>query len=206
MKTVLFQGDSITDVGRSFTNDGSRGGGYPTLVAATLGFKYPDEYNFLNRGISGNRIVDLYQRINADIINLKPDYMSILIGVNDVWHEFISKNGVSADKYEKIYTRMIEEVKEALPDIKIMILEPFTLRGSGNEAYWDDFNKEVRETAKRAKKVADNFSLPFIKLQDKFDELAKKAPNSCWLSDGVHPTAFGHKLIENEWIKAFEKM
>ena len=89
-----------------------------------------------NRGVSGNHVVDLYARIKTDIINLKPDYMSILIGVNDVWHTFDGQeNGVEAEKYFRIYSALIEEIKEALPEIKIMILEPFTLKGTGNQAY-----------------------------------------------------------------------
>ena len=121
MKTVLFQGDSITDCGRG----NGLGNGYPLFVTAELNSKNPNEYNFINKGISGNRIVDVYARIKADIINLKPDYMSILIGVNDVWHEISYQNGVDADKFYKIYCMLIEEIKEALPNIKITILEPF---------------------------------------------------------------------------------
>ncbi|MBQ9920892.1 MAG: lysophospholipase, partial [Clostridia bacterium] len=85
---ILFQGDSITDAGRARDNDINLGTGYPMLVKATLGFEEPGKYEFFNRGISGNRVVDLYARIKNDIINLKPDVMSILIGVNDVWHEY----------------------------------------------------------------------------------------------------------------------
>ena len=92
---------------------------------AELGLDNPGEYEFINRGISGNRIVDVYARIKADIINLEPDVMSILIGINDVWHEVGHKNGVSAEKFFKIYSMLIEEIQEALPEIKIMILEPF---------------------------------------------------------------------------------
>ena len=87
MKRVLFQGDSITDMMRSRENDKFLGIGYPVLVSAELGLDYPGEYEFLNRGVSGNRIVDLYARIKSDIINLKPDVISFLIGINDVWHE-----------------------------------------------------------------------------------------------------------------------
>ena len=116
MKTILFQGDSITDAGRSREDDANLGLGYPTLVKGELGFEYPGRYTMLNRGISGNRVVDLYARIKADIINLKPDVMSILIGVNDVWHELGGHNGVDAEKYFKIYSMLIEEIKEALPE------------------------------------------------------------------------------------------
>lgn len=176
MKSILFQGDSITDAGRSRENDANTGVGYPTLVGGELGLKYPNQYKIYNRGISGNRIVDLYARIKVDIINLKPDIMSILIGVNDVWHEFGSQNGVDADKYYKVYSMLIEEVKEALPDVGIMIMEPFVLKASQTENTeecpdkWNIFNAEVKKRAVKAKEIARKYDLPFISLQDKFDE------------------------------------
>lgn len=206
MKKILFQGDSITDAGRWGTDDAYIGLGYATLVKAELTFNHPGEYLMQNRGISGNRIVDLYARMKTDILNLKPDVMSILIGVNDVWHEFEEKNGVDADKYFKVYSLLIEEIKEALPDIKIMILEPFTLQGSGNEKYWDEFRDEVAKRAEKAKAIAEKYNLTFIPLQDKFNELAQATANDCWLVDGVHPQAAGHELIKREWIKAFNNL
>ena len=204
---ILFQGDYITDVGRNREDIDNLGGGYPHLVKGALGLDNPGTYTFVNKGISGNRVVDLYARIKKDIINLKPDVMSILIGVNDVWHEFYeSPNGVNADKYFKVYSMLIEEIKEELPNIKIMILEPFTLKGTGNEAYWDEFKSEVTKRAEKAKEIAEKYNLKFIPLQDKFDEAVKSAPNDYWLRDGVHPTVMGHELIKREWIKAFNTL
>lgn len=212
MKKVLFQGDSITDCGRSRDNDSVLGTGYATLVQAQLGFEKPGELDFLNRGISGNRIVDVYARIKADIINLEPDVLSFLIGVNDVWHELGLRNGVAADKFEKIYCMMIEEIKEALPDIKIMILEPFCLRGPATEnseaqpERWNTFYSEVKKRAQRAKSVAEKYNLPFVELQDKFEQVAEKTETTYWLVDGVHPTAMGHELIKREWMKAYKEL
>ncbi len=211
-KTILFQGDSITDVLRNRENDAFLGHGYATMVSGSLGLDYPEEYSFINRGIGGNRIVDLYARIKADIINLKPDYMSILIGVNDVWHEIGSQNGVSAEKFEKIYSMLIEEIKEALPEIKIMILEPFLLKcpSTSVNAEGDDiypfFRSEVELRAAAAKRIAEKYALPFISLQEKLDSLYNPDTPSYWLRDGVHPTAAGHALIAREWIKEFEKI
>ena len=203
---ILFQGDSITDAGRSRENDIDFGRGYPLLVKAELGFEEPSKYEFINRGISGNRIVDLYARMKADILNLKPDFMSILIGVNDVWHEVNPiPNGVSAEKFYKIYSMLIEEVKEALPDIKIMILEPFFLK-VGTDVDWDYFEREVPKRAEMARKIAEKFNLPFVPLQDGFNELCKKREASYWLRDGVHPSPMGHQFIKNEWIKAFKAL
>lgn len=202
---ILFQGDSITDMGRSREKNELFGIGYPLLVRASLGFEAPGEYEFINRGIGGNRIVDLYARMKTDILNLKPDVMSILIGVNDVWHEYTENpNGVDEDKYFKIYDMLIEEVKNALPNIKIMIMEPFALKAGATEDKWDSFYSEVKKRAKKAEKIAEKYGLPFIKLQEGFNELTKKMPESYWLEDGVHPTAAGHEYIKSEWIKAFK--
>lgn len=206
MKTILFQGDSITDAGRSREDEINTGLGYPTLVKSELGYENPGRYIFYNRGVGGDRIIDLYARIKKDIINLKPDYLSILIGVNDVWHEFAFNNGVSNEKYFQIFSMLIEEIKDALPDTKIMIMEPFVLKGTGTEAYFDEFRTEVQEKATKAKEVAEKYNLSFITLQDKFDEAAKTAPNEYWLADGVHPTVMGHELIKRAWIEEFKKL
>ena len=204
---ILFQGDSITDAGRSRNEDWILGRGYPHLVEASLGYKEPNQHQFFNRGISGNRIVDLYARIKCDIINLKPDVMSILIGVNDVWHELgESPNGVDADKFFKIYSMLIEEVLEALPNIKIMILEPFVLEACSTTEHWDFFKTEVAKRAEMAKKIAEKYNLKFIPLQNGFDELAKKAPNDYWIGDGVHPTPKGHEFIKEKWLQAFKTL
>lgn len=204
---ILFQGDSITDCYRILDDDKRLGEGYPLLIKAELGFLNPGKYTFVNKGIGGNRIVDLYARIKRDIINIKPDVMSILIGVNDTWHDFgDNPNGVDADKFFKIYSIMIEEIKEALPDIKIMIMEPFTLRGTANEENWNEFKSEVEKRAVKAYEIAEKYNLTFVPLQKKFDEMAKKESNEYWLSDGVHPTAMGHELIKREWIKVFSSL
>lgn len=208
MKTILFQGDSITDACRDRNNDRINGMGYsyPNVVAATLGYKYPAEYKFINRGISGDRIVDVYARIKSDIINLKPDYMSLHIGINDAWHEIAWKNGVDAHKFEKIYTMLLEEIMEALPDIKIFIMLPYVLQGAATEENMELFRTETAKRAEAAKRVAEKFGLPYVDLQARFDEMCKKAPADYWLCDGVHPDSPGAGLIADAWIELFEKI
>ena len=203
MKTIVLQGDSITDANRNPQFPESSGNGYATMVKGWLGCEYPGQYHCYNRGIAGNRIGDLYARIREDIINLKPDIVSLLIGVNDVWHEIMEKNGIREDLFETIYDLLITELKTAMPDLRIMIMEPFVLKGSATNPNWDVFYTEVRKRADRAREIARKYGLAFVSLQAQFEEATKKAPDDHWLKDGVHPTLAGHELIKKEWIKAF---
>ncbi len=156
-----------------------------------------------NRGISGNRVVDLYARIKKDIINLHPDYLSILIGINDVWHEVGEQNGVDAEKYGRIYQMLVQEILEALPEVRIMILEPFVLKASATKEQWDIFRTETLGRAERARQVAERNGLLFIPLQERFDKAARTAPEDFWLRDGVHPTPAGHAMIKDAWMEGF---
>lgn len=211
MKTILFQGDSITDVGRDRKNDKYAGQGYPRFVEGRLALDFPGEYRFFNRGIGGNRSVDMYARFRSDVFNLKPDYMSVLIGVNDVWHELDFNNGIPTEKYEKIYTQFISETLEAFPNIKIFILEPFFKAGKNFEEKYtkeqvEFFENGVKMNAAASKRIAEKFNLPFIPLQEKLDALTKLTGDPLyWLVDGVHPCAAFHEVIAREWIKCFEK-
>ena len=123
-----------------------------------------------------------------------------------VWHELDSGNGVDGDKYFMIYSLLLKEIKEALPLTKIMILEPFVLKASATEENWDVFRAEVEIRAEKARQVAEEFQLPFVSLQKKFDQAAKLAKADFWLRDGVHPTVAGHELIKREWIRTFNSM
>lgn len=210
MKIVFF-GDSITDMSRVRNSDGkveSYGDSYVFFIAGKLLSENPQKYEIINRGISGNRVVDLYARIKGDVWNQQPDVLSILIGVNDVWHDLAENpNGVDLTRWEKIYRMLIEDTKERLPNTKIMILEPFVLHGRAtdfNEKY-EDF-QQVKEYAKKAKEIAKDYGLTFVPLQEKFDKAAEKYGANYYLYDGVHPDVAGAALIAGEWLKAFEEM
>ncbi len=203
MKTFLFQGDSITDAIRFRTKDQFMGSGYPTMVAGKLSTQYPGELTFINRGISGDRSIDMYARIKKDVLLLKPQYLSILIGVNDVWHELEYKNGVDPDKYERNLKMFISEIKEAIPDIVIFVLEPFCLHGESTDQYYEPFRAMVDEMMVKAKKVAEDCEVIFVPLQDKMNEFAEKASPQYVLIDGVHPTWCGHAIIADALTEAF---
>lgn len=206
MSVILFQGDSITDCIRQSSSPFELGMGYPAFVAGRMGLENPGKYQFYNRGVGGNRIVDLYARMKEDIINLKPDYVSILIGVNDVWHELNGKTGVAPDKFGKIYQMLLDEIKAAIPDIQIILIEPFLLRGSGTEQNYDVFRKEVTHYAEIVCDLAKANAYPCISLQAELDRLEKEAPSEYWLFDGVHPTVHFHQYIASKWIDTFQRL
>ena len=205
MKTILFQGDSITDANRSRDfEENHNGHGYATLAAARISYQYPGKYKILNKGIGGNRVVDILERINRDILNLKPDYMSLLIGVNDIWAGIRFTDGTPTELFENGYDLIIKEVKTKLPNIKIAILGAFVLKSPDNEAYYEEFRKGVEERAAAAKRIAEKHGLVYIPLQEKFDEAAAKSGNTLdWTADGVHTTPAGHEIIAREWCEKF---
>ena len=189
MKRILFQGDSITDVGRNRENpsaSNAMGCGYPLLIKARLGYDRPGAYECLNLGISGNRVVDIYARVQRDIINLRPDYLSLLIGVNDVWHGLSDNpNGVSAPKFERVYDWLLTELHEALPEMKFIILEPFVLPGTATLSddqrpdRWETFSREVPLRAQAARRVAEKHGCVFVPLQEKLNEMSRLAREAC---------------------------
>lgn len=212
MKRIVFWGDSITDCGRNRNDLYHMGAGYANLVKADLGYRCPGEYEFMNHGISGDRIVDLYARIKAGFLNWTPDYASIYVGVNDAWHEIAYKNGIATAKFEKLYEMMLDEILEALPNIKLMIIAPFVLEGYNtcnteeNPTRLEQFRVDVAEKAAVAKKIAEKYNLPLIELQPAFDAALERAPAEYWAYDGVHPTVCGHEIIKRLWLETFEKM
>lgn len=201
-KRILFQGDSITDCKRNREDFYGMGNGYAHLVEAHLGMENPNEYEFVNRGVSGEGVFNIYERVKEDFIDLAPDYASIYIGVNDGWHE--------NERFEKDYAMLIDEVKKAIPNIKLMIIAPYVLEGPmtcDTEDIPDrlsQFRCHVAEKTAASKRIAEKYGLPFIELQPAFDEACKKAEPSYWSYDGVHPTAKGHELIKRLWLSAFE--
>jgi lysophospholipase L1-like esterase len=197
---ILFQGDSITDAGRDKkielpNSEKSLGMGYAMMAAGELFRACPDlDLQIHNRGISGNKIPDLEARWQKDAIDLKPDILSILIGVNDLWHTFAFGNKYKGtiEDYEKGYRALLERTQKEIPGVRIVICEPFTTRAS------DDF-KPLAGYRAVAKKIAGDMSLTFVPFQSAFDEALKSAPAEFWLTDGIHPSPAGHALMVEAW-------
>lgn len=205
---IVFQGDSITDAGRGEWY----GHGYALMVSAMLGDEEAGQHQFFNRGVSGNRIVDMYSRIEKDCLSLNPDLISILIGINDVWRDMERINRVNAEKYEKIYDMYMSEVIAYNPDIKVIIMGPSILKGSTTyseeDNRWETHKKQVEICEEIAQKIAEKYSrnAVYVPLQNVFDQALKRADESQWTKDGIHPTPQGHLLIAREWLKAYKTL
>jgi lysophospholipase L1-like esterase len=201
---VLFQGDSITDAGRdrnAKTPNTSQmmGSGYVIQAAAELLFKHADKnLKIYNKGISGNKVNQLAERWNADCIELKPSVLSILIGVNDFWHIKGGYKG-TVKVYEDDYRALLQRTVEALPNVKLIIGEPFAVPGI--KAVDDSWYPEFDSYRAVAKKLADEFNAAFIPYQAAFDEAQKHAPGAYWTYDGVHTSLAGTYLMANTWMQ-----
>lgn len=198
---ILFQGDSITDGNRGRNSDLNHvhGHGYQYIIAAELTADNIDKnVEFINRGISGNRIADLYGRWAEDCLNLKPTILSILIGINDIIFNWEHKSGSDPERYEKIYRYLLDEVKKQNPDTLIVIMEPFF--GEKKEEELNTFFKEhIGGYAAAAKKIAEEYGAVFVPLQDMIDSYKEKTDIYNILWDGIHPTTCGHELIARRW-------
>ena len=188
---ILFQGDSITDGKRlrgkenEWDLNHQMGHGYAFIVNALLGSRHPERnLKFINRGISGNRVADLYGRWKEDTLNLHPDVLSILVGINDCGSTIYEDAGSDPDRFEKIYQLLIDEAKEQNPDLLLVLCEPFLLPVGERKEHFKEWNDLMKP------------------LQDKFNQLCEIREPDYWVWDGVHPTVCGHQILADEWMKA----
>jgi lysophospholipase L1-like esterase len=199
---IVFQGDSITDCGRDKVNAYANtvlGCGYVSLIASDLLLRNAGcSVNIFNRGISGNRIVDLYARWKIDMINLAPTVLSILIGVNDTWHHFNYNNGVEVERYEQFFKMLLDWTKKSLPNCNIILCEPFVLPCGVVTPEW---KSEMEARGEIVRTLSNNYHTLLAPFQNDFDAALKRAPAEYWASDGVHPTLAGHALMKESWLK-----
>jgi lysophospholipase L1-like esterase len=193
---ILFQGDSITDGNRGRSADPNHilGHGYVFIIAAKYGAAFPDlKLDFLNRGMSGNTVLDLERRWQKDTLDLKPDMLSVLIGVND------SARGLSVDQFEQVYDKLLADAKAANPSIRLVLCEPFTLPVRDRKNNWEAWNSVVSKHNQAVARLAEKHRAAVVRFQRVFDDACKRAPADYWIWDGVHPTYSGHQLMADEW-------
>ena len=207
-KVILFQGDSITDGGRlrgkenEWDLNHQMGHEYAFLINCILGTKYPGEHlEFYNRGLSGNRIADLYGRWKEDCLCMKPDVLSIMVGANDCGFTLQDHTGSEPERFEKIYQLLLEEAREANPRIRLVLCEPFTLPSGVRKTDYEDWKRVLAPLQEKTRRVAERNGAVFVPLQERFLELLQVREAEYWIWDGIHPTVCGHQVIAEQWLK-----
>lgn len=206
--TILFQGDSITDGNRTRNNDWNHvmGHGYQFIIASKLWYENPKaNLKFFNRGISGNRVTDLENRWQEDALDIKPDVISILIGVNDTMSVVNNQNPQSIETFENSYRNILQKSIAQLPNVKFIICEPFILENGWVSKNTEIWKEEIQKRQKVAKALAQEFHAIFVPFQQVFIDACKKAPIDYWIWDGVHPMPAGHELMARQWLKVVSK-
>ena len=206
---ILFQGDSLTDSGRDRNvtePNTSLGMGYVNLLASRIVCDNP-RAKVYNRGVSGNRICDMYARWIEDTLNIDFDILSVMNGINDIGFQLRMGRGADKDKFRFVYDRMLYEVKEKKPDAKIVIIEPFLVKKylgeDGGDIYndWDLWHGQITERAGICKELAEKYNAIFVPLADEFDKLSTMYGPDIWSMDCIHPTAPGHEVIARKWME-----
>lgn len=203
---LLFQGDSITDAGRkkgdtNFNTLDTLGNGYAMHTAASILVAHPSQnIKIYNKGVSGNKVFQLDERWDEDCLNLQPNILSILIGVNDYWHKHNGKYSGTVGVYEADFIALLERTLKKMPYVKLVIGEPFALKGikAVDDSWYPEFDS-YREVAKN---IAKEFEAVFVPYQSVFNEALNSAPGNYWTNDGVHPSLAGSKLMAKAWLKA----
>lgn len=209
---VLFQGDSITDWGRiggalteMIPDGGELGTGYVYRAAKIYELLFPqNDVTFINRGISGNRVIDLLNRYETDFEQIQPDYLSIMIGINDTWRRYDSGDPTTAEAFESNYRTILERFKNACPNAKIMLIEPFLLPTEPEkETYWEDLNPKILAVRKLAAEYAD----VYLPMNGIFANYMIQGLEPAKISDdGVHLTDIGNAILAKEYLAAWAKI
>ncbi len=199
---ILFQGDSITDAGRDRSNPHDMGEGYPKYASAMIADAFPDiDFEFIDLGISGNRTDDLVSRLESDFIAIDPDIISILIGINDVWHVYLSGREMPDDQFEKNYRQVLMAIKERT-HAKIIMLEPFLIYTADKAHMRDDLGRKIEIERALAREFADIY----VPLDGYFAAACIDQEPAFFSDDGIHPNSNGACFIGERYLEAIAKL
>lgn len=201
--TIVFQGDSITDSGRNYKNFGSLGNGYVLMVRNWFSARYPERnVKFINKGVSGSKIKNLRTRWQKDFIDVRPDVVSILIGINDALSKYFWKHPTSIEDFESDYRRILESIHEAF-NAEIVIMEPFVLANAKN---YIELRNDLNPIIETVRKLSGEYRTSLVSLDTIFEEAVKKKAAPFWSEDGIHPTLVGHALIAQSLLQLLEEL
>jgi acyl-CoA thioesterase-1 len=196
--TILFQGDSITDCGRNYKSIDSLGQGYVMMISSWYSAKYPEKnVRFINRGRSGDGVRELKGRWQKDCLELKPDVVSILVGINDILGKHFWNKSTCIETFENDYRYLLEKARDEI-HADLIIIQPFLL---DNAQRYMDLRKDLLMQNKVVEDLCKAFNAVFVPLNNIFHEASMKKASPFWTDDGVHPTLSGHALIAQSWLR-----
>lgn len=197
-RIFVFQGDSITDANRDRSNSLHLGYGYVPHIQEA----FPNDIVY-NRGISGDRTVELLARWDVDCLKLKPDFLSIYVGVNDVWHKHKWNKPMTLALFEQNYRLLAEAAIRQNPDIKLLFISPFVFPFGDFQPHWrPDLDGEIAIIDR----LANEFGAIHLPLENILFEKAKTVPMEAIADDAIHPTPFGHRLIATEICRIIDTL
>jgi lysophospholipase L1-like esterase len=196
---ILFIGDSITDCRRDKEIPDTLGMGFAAMAAGRLSMKHPElNLRFLNRGINGHRTCDLLARWDADCISLQPDWVSILIGVNNTWRRYDSGDPTPDDVFESEYRRLLQRLKDET-EARIIMCSPFLLHV---DAFVQGMREDLDPKIAIIRSLAAEFGAVWVDFDAAFVAAVQRHIPSYWAEDGVHPSIAGHALMAETWLNA----
>jgi len=204
----LFQGDSITDGNRGRSKDPNHtmGHGYAFSIASRVGEAFAEKANmFYNRGISGNKVTDLEKRWQTDTLDLKPDVLSILVGINDTASVVSQQDIVTPEKYEAVYRSLLTQTRGQFPGCIFVLCEPFILPVGRVKENWAAYNEDIQKRQDAVRRLSKEFNSVFVPFQKAMNDALSRAAADYWMWDGIHPTYSGHELLTREWLRQVSK-
>ncbi len=204
-ETIVFAGDSITDCGRfQFP---PLGNGYVYIFNNLLLAKYPElKVNVVNAGVSGNTVVDLKNRWEDDVLSLNPNWISILIGINDVHRHLGGQPGLDPESFFRNYREILEMTRKSLPNAKLILLAPFYISRVTVE---DSFRRKVLDLLptyiEKVEKLSREYNAIYVDLHAMFQKLLNHREPTVYAPEAVHPTFAGHTAIALAVMEALEK-
>lgn len=198
---ILFIGDSITDCGRNSFPSAPYGDGYVSMVRNYLTAVYPGLYlEFVNRGVGGDTIRDLAYRWDRDVLEEKPDWLSVKVGINDVWAFITSMTsyGVGVEEYEETYRRLLAETREKIELSGLILMDPYVIEADPE----DPFRKTMKPYLEVVGRLAREFGAIHVESQKAFDQVLEHRPAPFWADDRVHPDGPGHAVLALAFLRA----
>ena len=196
VRRLVFVGDSVTDAGRDRADDASLGDGHVRRIADALAAR-GDDVLVLNRGVAGNRAVDLDARWEADVVAARPDVLTVHVGVNDMWRRFDADDPTPAEQFEATYRRLLARTGDA----ELILVEPHFVPVRDEQRAWLDDLDGKRAVVRR---LAQEVGARLVPVQDAMVAAVAREGSEALLPDGVHPRPAASELIAAAWLAVYD--